>query len=1025
MQRFIVPLLSFFLVHLAGPAGARAPSVGPPRLVGDVERVPSPSDAFPHQLTRIGDLVYFVARDPARGEALWRTDGTAAGTELVADPCAGGCSVGGLGALTAAGDRLFFTVAPRGVDSLSREIVDLWVTDGTPGSARRLRRFQSVYAGTQQPGLAWLTPLGDGALFLATDLVRGPHLWVTDGTIQGTVPILDACREDCYDLPSDFLSLGDRVAFLWADPDHSLVQQLWLTDGTAEGTRPVTDGLGATGEAGLFVREDRLLFLAGTNDAERTLALWAFNFGDDSLHRLTELPPDDDPWPPVQASPSHFVEAGSQEAYLVLRRPPGEARVWRTDGTAEGTVLAEEILSAGRTGLPERMTLAGETLFFLVVAGDSETLDQAPRPIQVLRAGDLQAHELPGDLRVSLCCGPVGATLGDRLVLSGTVSPSGLWITDGTGPGTQRLGAHGPELTFFWPPEIATLGDRLVFRTDDGTHGQELWRTDGTAHGTALVTDLAPPNASSDPRQLAVVGQDLYFLADEHGGEPALWHQPPDGDPLELVQAQTPYDFLVTSGSRLFLLDYGAVNSFGYDTVAILDPDRSHITPLPGLGRVSNPVPTPGGRLFYAQKDELWIAAPTGSPPEELYDEGPGDGTRDLPIQNGAPPIPYGLVLSGDTLFFVGAGPEGYELWTSDGSAVGTTRVAGPFDYLSSPVAFRDGLLFSASEPGSFVSEPPALWWSDGTTTGTRRLFEGYVGRLAASDRLAFFFTVEEGGALRLRRTDGTVAGTSAVADLGASGLVNQPGELATLGGRLYFTLYTRELGDELWTSDGTAAGTHPVRDLHPGPADAAPSHLTAVGGLLAFAADDGRSGREPWITDGSLAGTIPIADLNPGGAPSGPTAFARAENTVWFAADDGTVGRELWSVQLGASGEQVPPIPPEATALQPAELPGYRVWVLITANGIVQPSRREPSCLPETLCLSGAIPGRSELFLRIVGPKPNGYLWPTLVRFSTSTIDVWIEQMATGVRQYYRLDGVSPDTSSLSGLFDRRGFTP
>ncbi len=90
-----------------------------------------------------------------------------------------------------------------------------------------------------------------------------------------------------------------------------------------------------------------------------------------------------------------------------------------------------------------------------------------------------------------------------------------------------------------------------------------------------------------------------------------------------------------------------------------------------------------------------------------------------------------------------------------------------------------------------------------------------------------------------------------------------------------------------------------------------------------------------------------------------------------------------------------------------------------------MQPVRLEPACLPETACFSAAVPGRSELFVRIVGPKPNGYLWPHLVRFSTSTLDVWIEQLSSGARRHYRLDGVPRGSSALHGLFDRRGFRP
>ncbi len=48
-----------------------------------------------------------------------------------------------------------------------------------------------------------------------------------------------------------------------------------------------------------------------------------------------------------------------------------------------------------------------------------------------------------------------------------------------------------------------------------------------------------------------------------------------------------------------------------------------------------------------------------------------------------------------------------------------------------------------------------------------------------------------------------------------------------------------------------------------------------------------------------------------------------------------------------------------------------------------------------------------------------------TLVRFSTSTTDVWIEPTSTGRLRHYHLAGATPGSSDLSGEFDRLGFLP
>jgi len=141
-----------------------------------------------------------------------------------------------------------------------------------------------------------------------------------------------------------------------------------------------------------------------------------------------------------------------------------------------------------------------------------------------------------------------------------------------------------------------------------------------------------------------------------------------------------------------------------------------------------------------------------------------------------------------------------------------------------------------------------------------------------------------------------------------------------------------------------------------------------------------------------------------------------------------GTCARQL-GFAIGPPETEPPPDeppPPDAPPLTSPDLPGFQVWVQITPqSGPVILGGTSPACIPETLCVSGALPGRPEVFVRVVGPKGNGYLWPTLVKFSTSTVEVWIEQTATGVTRYYKLEGASPGNDVLPGLFDRKGFLP
>lgn len=128
-----------------------------------------------------------------------------------------------------------------------------------------------------------------------------------------------------------------------------------------------------------------------------------------------------------------------------------------------------------------------------------------------------------------------------------------------------------------------------------------------------------------------------------------------------------------------------------------------------------------------------------------------------------------------------------------------------------------------------------------------------------------------------------------------------------------------------------------------------------------------------------------------------------------------------------GALASETPPPPPGPLWLSSAEVPGFSFQVRISAGGGSRAGAREEGCLPETLCVSGALPGRSEVFLRIIGPRPNGHLWLQVVKFSTSRIEVWARQEASGAVRYYDLPAVSPGEVrvDLSGLADRLAFSP
>lgn len=205
------------------------------------------------------------------------------------------------------------------------------------------------------------------------------------------------------------------------------------------------------------------------------------------------------------------------------------------------------------------------------------------------------------------------------------------------------------------------------------------------------------------------------------------------------------------------------------------------------------------------------------------------------------------------------------------------------------------------------------------------------------------------------------------------------------------------------------------------------PAALDRTGSRLAFhAVPQIGNGRDAFLFDRGAGAAVPLlaspgvddfaVDLTPDGA------WASLHSKANLDGGNPDGGFEVF---VASCAEETTPPPPAGDWLQSPAVPGFRFKVRITAAGEQQSVRLESDCIPETACVSGALPGRSELFVRVIGPRPNGKLWPVLVRFTTSRVEVWIEQLSSNDLQYYVLDEASPASSELTGLFDRDGFDP
>jgi len=816
-------------------------------LVADL--CPGPCSSFPRQAIVAGDRLFFIAEDDATGLELWVSDGTRAGTRIVRDICPGPCdgldNSGLVSHLAVLGSRVFFTAD----DGTTGQ--ELWVTDGTPEGTTLVKDLS--------PGLFRFEPVDltpfDGALYFAPGVTDLGGIWRSNGAAGGTLRLNVPCTTGCdswprvlgatsqqmllqsgfchpgqesnfwtYDPTGHFHSLPicatdiyttavirgneafvgvDQPASLWridlpsatavqlasfpanggprglavsgglvffssfSSVDTATGSELWVSDGTAAGTRSLDLFPGPAGSfpSGITPLGERVVFNAAS--ATTGFEPWVSDGTLAGTHVLKDI------WPGPQvvttngstgsSSPYGFVPSGSEVLFSV-REPGNLFALWRTDGTTAGTRLVSEM--------------------------------NAPHPVSSRIAGLTAADD-----RLFFVYAPTAT------------GPAQPWISNGTGPGTQRLDSTGQPVNAF--PGGVTLAGRLYFIALDSTKQHTLlYRSDGTPGGTA---------------QVAGDFRDPFFL--------------------------TPLD------GRLFFV--ATDSSCSCQVLFVLDPSSGQVEPRGLAGGIGRLLPF-GHSLLYVAQSTLWIT------------DGTSGGSRALmPVSCLSALIDLAPV--GNQMLFTTAGPGlsgcppgGSALWRTDGTPFGTVQL-----HSFPEVPFRqhqvtlNGLVSLGSRVFFLVptSTGDELWGSDGTAAGTTRVKALSLGSLPAAarqltvagDRLFLAVFNPETGE-ELWTSDGTPAGTHMVADLNPGPSGSAPQSLTAVDGRLLFAADDGISGLELWASDGTREGTVLLQDVAPGPAPSSPSNITVTRDRVFFLADDGVHGRELWSMRRSAA-SCPASD--------------------------------------------------------------------------------------------------------------------------------------------------------------------
>lgn len=805
--------------------------------------------SYPTNLTNFNGTLYFTATDPATSQQeLWKSDGTAAGTVLV-DGATGSSSPS---QLTVVNSTLFF-VGQRTISNSTGP--ELWKTDGTAAGTVLVKDIVRGPSGSNPINLVNVS----GTLyFAATTVSTGTELWKSNGTAAGTVQVRDIVAGSSGAYPNKLINNAGTLYFTANNVTNGT--ELWKSNGTSAGTSLVRDiSSGAFGSYPYYLTSvSGTLFFSVANE------LWK---SDGTSLGTVQV----ESTAGGSTIPRNLINGNGTLYFSAIGTGIGE-EIWKSDGTSAGTVLLKDIDNAVTSSSPNTFFNIGSTLYFTASEfGQGRELYKSDGTT----AGTTLIKDInpgaPGSAPSYF------STAGGKLFFVAAEESSGreLWVSDGTSAGTTITKDINPASDGGSPSQSVIVGAIQYFVASNGPTGAELWKTDGTVAGTTLVKDIFPGTGGSDPSDLTNVNGTLYFVANDANGR-ELWKS--NG----------------TSAGTVLVADLnGAYSSVPQELVNI------------------------GSTLFFTAGDntigrELWKSTGTSATTTLVNNINASYGS-----------YPTKLLAVGSNVFFTADdGINGRELWKSNGTT--TSLVANLGSGISSPyvdnlTAVGSTLYFTAYTP----TEGRELWKSNGTALGTvivKDIVPGaysssYPGQLTNVNGTLYFSAREFiGGHYELFKSNGTSAGTEVVEDV--ESLMNGPNHLTNVNGVLYFTAFEElsNTGVELWRSDGTLAGTAIVKDIVPGLESSSPQDLFNANGSLVFLVDLPQTGEELWKSDGTASGTQQVVDLWPGPISSGINNLAMLGSLLTFTADNGVSSTELFVLSTNQAPSLTVPLSPVNT---------------------------------------------------------------------------------------------------------------
>jgi ELWxxDGT repeat protein len=464
------------------------------------------------------------------GGELWKTNGTTAGTVLVKDLDPMGSIPSGPVCMTNFDGLLYFYFADP-----SNNIMALWKSDGTAAGTALVKDLGIPFSRDFQ----LQSVIADDTLFLFTRNDERPHdwqLWRSDGSTAGTFFLKD------FGQPGGDVSglsvLGGAVVFFTQPNVPYADSQLWRSDGTVAGTFQVRE-LNRPGEdaRALTVANGWLFFetFSDSYQIRRDLELWKTDGTSSSTSVVKDMGEEQDPLT------SFFDLNGA------LYFSDNSGKLWKTDGLDNDVVLVKSF-----PGLIEDPTpFDGGAVFIDDLRAEHGGVDLFKT--DGTANGTVFIRHFASDLSIGIDPLFLSAGNGSLFIVTGDgVVGLDLWSSDGTDAGTVLLQHFTSDGAYFDGHLVAIvepflsnvgnfqmIGGTLYFNVSGPT--KQLWQSDGTEAGTKIIVEEDRQAYIHNPAVLAN-GTVVFFNDVEVGDsgllQPQVWaldaSDLPPSNPIDL-----------------------------------------------------------------------------------------------------------------------------------------------------------------------------------------------------------------------------------------------------------------------------------------------------------------------------------------------------------------------------------------------------------------------------------------------------------------------------------------------------------